>query len=54
MLRKIDSTLRKIALVLGALLVISELTKDNTETKETRKKRRIKHGYQSEEFDDIW
>lgn len=49
MLRKIDSTLRKIALILGAVLVITELTKDKTEIK-----KRSKHGYQSEEFDDIW
>ncbi|MCQ2546413.1 MAG: hypothetical protein MJ161_02545 [Clostridia bacterium] len=52
MIRKIDSALRKIALILGAILVIAELTKDDSEPK--RPKRRIKHGYQSEEFDDIW
>ena len=53
MLRKIDSALRTIALILGAVLVITELTKDGSEPKKTTK-RRIKHGYQSEEFDDIW
>lgn len=49
MLKKINKALRSIVLIIGSILLIAELTKDKAETK-----KRSRHGYQSEEFDDIW
>lgn len=50
MLREINRTLRWLAIAIGSILLFSELTKDKPE----KKKKRSKHGYQAEEFDDIW
>lgn len=49
MIKKINSFLRGVVLLLGAIAVVVNLTaKDKNERKNS------KHGYQSEEFDDIW
>ncbi|MDO4833524.1 MAG: hypothetical protein Q4A40_00640 [Bacillota bacterium] len=49
MLREINSALRKAVLIFGAVFLFAELTKDKKDTGKGSK-----HGYQLDEFDDIW
>lgn len=46
---KIDSALRSIVLILGAIYIVFKLTE-----KKKASKKVSKHGYQTEAFDDIW
>ena len=48
MFRDLNRKLREIFLVIGAVLLILNLTEKKTA------KKTEKHGYQSEIFDDIW
>lgn len=49
MLREINRQLRKVVLIIGSLLMINAITKDRVDSRKGNK-----HGYQAEEFDDIW
>ncbi|MDO4544775.1 MAG: hypothetical protein Q4C25_01335 [Bacillota bacterium] len=49
MLAKINGTLRKIFLIVGAVCVIFKLTEKKKEERKSSKQ-----GFQTEEFDDIW
>ena len=53
MLSELNSKLRKFAIAVISIAVISELGDDKNKVKTTKEKK-PEHDYSAEEFDDIW